>query len=111
MHNKKTETMTLVSAGFLLDVEGLENIAEANRAVNHPLRMRMLHYIGSKELTVMDIWIGLRLEQSVASQHLAILKKAGIVHNERKGKFNYYSINTESVNALNKRVQGYGCSE
>ncbi len=35
----------------------------------------------------------LRLEQSVASQHLAILRAAEIVNTTRDGKFIYYTIN------------------
>jgi DNA-binding transcriptional ArsR family regulator len=35
----------------------------------------------------------LRIEQSVASQHLAILRKADLLQTERDGKFIYYTIN------------------
>jgi DNA-binding transcriptional ArsR family regulator len=37
--------------------------------------------------------VKLRLEQSVASQHLAILRRAGIVSTTRDGKFIHYSVN------------------
>jgi DNA-binding transcriptional ArsR family regulator len=47
----------------------------------------------------------LRLEQSVASQHLAILRKAGFVKTDRDGKFIYYSVNTERLEELNKFVK------
>ena len=43
-------------------------------------------------MTVTDIYVKLRLEQSVASQHLAILRKAGVVQTERDGKFIFYSL-------------------
>jgi DNA-binding transcriptional ArsR family regulator len=36
--------------------------------------------------------VKLRLEQSVASQHLAILRRAGIVATSRDGKFINYSV-------------------
>jgi DNA-binding transcriptional ArsR family regulator len=44
-------------------------------------------------ITVTEIYIKLKLEQSVASQHLAILRKAGIVSTERDGKCIFYSVN------------------
>ncbi|MFN7278812.1 MAG: ArsR/SmtB family transcription factor, partial [bacterium] len=44
------------------------------------------------------------LEQSVASQHLAILRRAGIVKAERDGKFIYYRINEERVLRINEFV-------
>jgi DNA-binding transcriptional ArsR family regulator len=57
-----------------------------------------------KKITVTEIYVRLRLEQSVASQHLAILRKAGIVNTERDGKFIYYLINHKRVDELTKLV-------
>lgn len=68
------------------------------RAINHPLRqqmMRLLHQ--NKQMTVTSIYVKLRLEQSVASQHLAILRKAKFVITNRDGKFIYYSVNYERL--------------
>jgi DNA-binding transcriptional ArsR family regulator len=56
-------------------------------------------------MTVTEIYVKLRLEQSVASQHLAILRKAGFVKTERDGKFIYYSVNNDRLEELNKFVQ------
>lgn len=64
------------------------------RAVNHKLRQQMLQLINdSKRISVTDVYVKLRLEQSVASQHLAILRRAEVVSTERVGKVIYYSIN------------------
>jgi DNA-binding transcriptional ArsR family regulator len=64
------------------------------RAVNHKLRQQIIKIIDEKgKVTVTEIYVQLRLEQSVASQHLAILRKAGFVDTSRDGKFIYYSIN------------------
>ncbi|MCL4132917.1 UNVERIFIED_CONTAM: hypothetical protein GTU68_015212 [Idotea baltica] len=56
-------------------------------------------------MTVTDIYIKLRLEQSVASQHLAILRRAGVVITERQGKFIYYSLNNERLDQISKLVE------
>jgi len=56
-------------------------------------------------MTVTDIYIKLRLEQSVASQHLAILRRAGVVITERQGKFIYYSLNNERLEQISKLVE------
>jgi len=64
------------------------------RAMNHKLRqkiMRLLHQ--GQKIAVTEIYTTLALEQSVASQHLAILRKAGFVNAEREGKHIYYSVN------------------
>lgn len=65
----------------------------------------MLQLIGEREkMTVTEIFLHLRLEQSVASQHLAILRKAGFVKTKREGKFIYYSVNRQRILELNKFI-------
>jgi len=58
-----------------------------------------------KNVTVTDIYIKLRLEQSVASQHLAILRRAGVVITERQGKFIYYSLDKDRLAQISKLVE------
>jgi DNA-binding transcriptional ArsR family regulator len=71
------------------------------RAMNHKLRQQMIKLLDEhKRMTVTDIYVKLRLEQSVASQHLAILRRAGIVATTRDGKFIYYSVNYERVKEI-----------
>lgn len=75
------------------------------RSINHKLRQQMLLLLEEhKKMTVTEIYVQLRLEQSVASQHLAILRRAGIVKTIRDGKFIYYSVNTERIVHVNKNV-------
>ncbi len=56
-------------------------------------------------ITVTDIYIKLRLEQSVASQHLAILRKAGVVQTDRQGKYIYYSLDNERLTQISRLVE------
>ena len=68
------------------------------RALNHKLRQQILKLLEEQtKLTVTEIYVQLRLEQSVASQHLAILRRAGIVKTQREGKFIYYLLNQERI--------------
>jgi len=68
------------------------------RAINHKLRQQMIKLIDEKQkIVVTEIYVKLKLEQSVASQHLAILRRAGIVSTQRDGKFIYYSVNYPRV--------------
>jgi DNA-binding transcriptional ArsR family regulator len=76
------------------------------RALNHKLRQQILSLINEQgKMTVTDIYVTLRLEQSVASQHLAILRKAGFVITERDGKFIYYSVNNTRLEELDHFVK------
>lgn len=76
------------------------------RSLNHKLRQQIIKLIHDNDkIAVTDIYVKLRLEQSVASQHLAILRKAGVVIAVRKGKFIYYTINKKRVDAINEFVK------
>ncbi len=76
------------------------------RALNHKLRQQMIRLLDEhKKMTVTEIYIKLRLEQSVASQHLAILRRAGIVATLRDGKFIHYAVNYKRLNELNNFVE------
>ena len=76
----------------------LKKAALILRAINHKLRQQILKLIHQNDkMTVTEIYVQLRLEQSVASQHLAILRKAGFVTTIRNGKFIYYSVNTDRL--------------
>ena len=50
------------------------------RALAHPLRLKILEYIDQKgETNVNKIYRELQIEQSITSQHLKILRLAGVV--------------------------------
>jgi DNA-binding transcriptional ArsR family regulator len=76
------------------------------RAVNHKLRQTMIDLLDENQrMTVTDIYVKMRLEQSVASQHLAILRRAGVVVTERNGKFIYYSLNKSRLGQISQVVE------
>jgi DNA-binding transcriptional ArsR family regulator len=82
-----------------IDNDKLQEAAEILRAINHKLRMKILEFIDQNEkINVNKIYNTLNLEQSITSQHLRILRKAGVVDTQRDGKFIYYEINYDRVN-------------
>lgn len=86
-----------------VDLLGVKKAALILRALNHKLRQQILRLIDENgRMTVTELYLKLRLEQSVASQHLAILRKAGFVNTDRDGKFIYYSVNINRMEELNK---------
>jgi len=75
------------------------------RALKHRLRRRLIEVISEDgPMTVTDIYIKMRMEQSVASQHLGILRKAGIIHAERQGKHIYYTVNKNELERVSKLI-------
>jgi len=88
-----------------LNLLNIKKAALVLRALNHKLRQQILRQIDEHgKITVTELYVKLRLEQSVASQHLAVLRKAGFVKTEREGKFIYYSVNTNRLQEVNEMV-------
>jgi len=90
-----------------IDFLQVKKAAVTLRAINHKLRQQIMRLLEDHQrMTVTEIYVQLRLEQSVASQHLAILRRAGIVETFRDGKYISYSINADRLAQLNKQVLG-----
>lgn len=101
--NETLEKATTVEKDLKIDLLQLKKAALVLRAVNHKLRQQIMKLIHQKEkITVTEIYVKLRLEQSVASQHLAILRKAGFVNTTRDGKFIYYAVNHQRLADVQK---------
>jgi len=77
------------------------------RTLNNPKIKTLLELFLEKggPITVTDIYIKLRWEQSVASQYLSIMRKARLVLTDRQGKFIYYSINTDRLDAIDSLLK------
>jgi DNA-binding transcriptional ArsR family regulator len=89
-----------------IDYLRIKKAALVLRALNHKLRQQIIATIHDhKRITVTELYVKLRLEQSVASQHLAILRKAEIVSTVREGKFIFYAINEGRIAEINDFVK------
>lgn len=89
-----------------LDYARLKKAALTLRALYHPLRKHILGMIeANKKMPVNQIYKKLKIEQSVASQHLAIMRRAGVVSTVRDGKFIYYSINAKRLAEIKGLVE------
>ena len=88
--------------------EKLQESSDILRALAHPLRMRILEFIDkNKTINVNKIYNTLKLEQSITSQHLRILRSAGIVITKRDGKFIHYSLDYSKISTVLKAVNSF----
>lgn len=75
----------------------IRGACETLRALNNRHRSRILNMLHVfQETTVTELYVSLRMEQSVVSLHLGILRRAGLVKCKREGKHIYYSVNTDT---------------
>jgi DNA-binding transcriptional ArsR family regulator len=85
---------TQATQELILDKEAIRKVRLMYRSVNHELRRQILQLIHKKEeIKVTDIYTTLKRVQSETSQHLAVLRRAGLVKARRDGKQIFYSIN------------------
>jgi len=88
------------------DYENINRASMVLRSINNKVRQNILGYIYDKEkVGVTELYKDLKLEQSVASLHLSILRKEGVVSTERNGKQVYYSINNNRITDIKKFVE------
>ena len=88
--------------------EKLQLSSEILRALAHPLRLKILEFIDQNEtINVNKIYNTLKLEQSITSQHLRILRLAGLVITQRDGKFIHYSIDYKKVDNTVNAIKGF----
>jgi ArsR family transcriptional regulator len=91
-----------------LDQEKLQVASEILRALAHPLRLKILEFVDQNDaINVNKIYNTLKLEQSITSQHLRILRLAGIVDTEREGKYIHYSINYDRIQNTVESIKRY----
>ena len=75
------------------------------RAINNSLRQEILEFIHlNSSVTVTQVHNKFNVEQSVASDHLGILKEAKLVVNERQGRFIFYSVNYKELNRIHSLI-------
>lgn len=95
-------------AKIILSKDTLIESTEILRAVTHPLRMKILEFIDKHDsVNVNKIYNTLKLEQSITSQHLRILRSADIVHTERDGKYIHYKVNYEKMERVLNAVNNF----
>lgn len=76
------------------------------KALGHPARLRMVDALGGGERCVCDLVEVAGLAWSTVSRHLAILKKAGVLDDERRGQQVFYRLRLGCVADLNRCLDG-----
>jgi len=76
----------------------IENrIAAIHKVLSSPFRVRLLFTLGEGEACVCHLESVMGKRQAYISQHLMVLRDAGILHTRREGKFIFYRVASADV--------------
>jgi DNA-binding transcriptional ArsR family regulator len=67
------------------------------RVLGHPARVRILELLGDGERSVGSLRAELDLDSGGTSQHLAALRRIGVVESRREGTTVYYRVDDKRV--------------
>ncbi len=79
-------------AAHLLELECLEEAAECLKTIAHPHRLRMIQMLLSGQYTVGELAEACEIPSHMASEHLRLMKRCGLLQAERDGRKTYYSV-------------------
>jgi DNA-binding transcriptional ArsR family regulator len=79
----------------------------AIEALSHPTRRAMLRLVLDRELPVGELAERTGVSQPAASQHLKVLRDAGLVRGRVDGRRRLYQVNLEGLQRLRVELDAY----
>ena len=79
----------------------------ALRAIAEPRRRRILELVGGRELTAGEIASHFEVTRPAISQHLGVLKEAGLVDERRNGTQRLYRARPQGLAELKAFLDGF----
>jgi ArsR family transcriptional regulator len=80
-----------------LNEDAFNLIASRFRLLAEPMRLRILHTLGDKEMNVSELVAATDANQANVSKHLGILLDAGVVSRRKEGLTSNYRISDETI--------------
>jgi DNA-binding transcriptional ArsR family regulator len=75
----------------------LEMIASRFRLMSEPMRLKILHTLGEREMNVGELVAATGANQANVSKHLGILYEAGVVARRKKGLTVNYRVSDDTI--------------
>jgi len=91
--------------------QDLSHLVDLFKALSHPVRLRILALLRDGEHCVCQITETLELPASTASEHLAELRRAGLLSERKEGRWVYYDLSPREdleaiIEALHPNLDG-----
>ena len=75
----------------------LARLVQIHKAIGHPVRLRLLAMLRGGPLCVCQMTVVVKLAASTVSQHLAELRKAGLITDRKDGRWVEYRLSDAAV--------------
>ena len=93
-------------------MDTIDSLADLLKALSDPTRLRLIQLLGECNqgicnggaLCVNALANQLNVSQSAVSQHLRILKAAGLVYGTRNGSFMHYALNPQGIQKFRETI-------
>jgi len=82
-------------------------VDETLRALAHPARRAMLQLVWDAERSSSDLADAVGMSRPAASQHLKVLRDAGLVHVRVDGNQRLYRVDLERLSAVRSQLEGF----
>jgi len=82
----------------------MNEVLRSIKAVSEEIRIRILLLLMDREACVCELMVVFEMAQSKLSHHLITLRDAGFLQDDRRGKWNYYRLNTKLLNRTNREL-------
>jgi DNA-binding transcriptional ArsR family regulator len=77
------------------------------RALADPTRRAIFEKLASGGMNASALREGMAISQPAMSQHLAVLRSAGLVREERQGRFVHYQVDPQGVGHIGRWLGKY----
>ena len=81
----------------------MQQLAKVFKALSDTNRLKIFILLSSRTLCVNALVNHLAISQSAVSQHLRVLREAGLVNSEKKGYWMHYSANKKKAEQFIKK--------
>lgn len=82
------------------EVDTLAQVQLRLNALNDSARIAICRNIIRSPMTTVDLAIDIQMTQPQVSRHLRALRDAGLVHRSQRGRYVYYSLNTDALERI-----------
>lgn len=89
----------------LTDLEALGQAAECLRLLAHPHRLRMIQMLLQGDFTVGELAEACELPTAMASEHLRLMQRCGLLSSEKEGRKVYYRVAEPHLKSILKCIE------